>query len=373
MILGEPVKVLQIGMTDNIGGMESYLMAQYRKLNRKIVRYDFLNITGESQIVFSDEIEHNGDSIYAVPSRHKSPIRRYWGVFKLLYKKRHTYKYIVLNTCSLYYIFPLFVASLVGIPHRVIHSHNSGDEIAESLPRKCLKRLNTFLLKISATDYWACSKLAGNWMFGNHPFRVIHNAIDTPKFIFNPIVRKQMRNELGVEGKFVVGTVARFSPQKNHEFLIEIFKEVAAKRENAVLMLVGDAAGFQDRLDMIKQKVRAYHLEDKVMFLGMRNDTNKLYQAMDCHVLPSKFEGLCITAIEAQAAGLPCICSDAFSPETAVTELFKTISLDASPEAWCDYITAPVNAMRKNMQKEIILAGYDAATEIKKIEESYCR
>lgn len=367
----KPVKVLQIGMTENIGGMETYLMAQYRKLNRERVRYDFLNITGESQIVFSDEIKRNGDSIYAVPSRHKSPLGHYWGVLKLLYQKRHEYKYIVLNTCSLYYIFPLFVAALVGIPHRVIHSHNSGDEIAESLPRKCLKRLNTFLLKISATDYWACSKLAGNWMFGNHPFRVIHNAIDTPKFIFNPIVRKQMRNELGVEGKFVVGTVARFSPQKNHEFLIEIFKEIVAKREDAVLMLVGDAAGFQDRLEMIKQKVRAYHLEDKVMFLGMRNDTNKLYQAMDCHVLPSKFEGLCITAIEAQAAGLPCVCSDVFPPETSITELFETISLNASSEEWCNRILACKTTARRNMYDELVSAGYNTTTEIKKIEVFY--
>lgn len=369
----KPVKVLQIGMTENIGGMETYLMAQYRKLNRERVRYDFLNITGESQIVFSDEIKRNGDSIYAVPSRHKSPLGHYWGVLKLLYQKRHEYKYIVLNTCSLYYIFPLFVAALVGIPHRVIHSHNSGDEIAESLPRKCIKYLNTFLLKISATDYWACSKLAGKWMFKGHPFQVIHNAIDTPKFIFNPAVRRRVRKDLGLENKFVIGTVARFSPQKNHEFLIDIFKEVASKREDAVLMLVGDAAGFQDRLKMIKQKVQDYHLENKVLFLGMRKDTNELYQAMDCHVLPSKFEGLCITAIETQAAGLPCICSDVFSPETSITDLFKTMRLDASPGVWCDYITAHVNIIRKNMQKEIILAGYDAATEIERIEEFYCR
>ncbi|MCI6158861.1 MAG: glycosyltransferase [Selenomonadaceae bacterium] len=368
-----PVRVLQIGMTHNIGGMETYLMSQYRKLNREIVRYDFLNITGESQIVFSDEIEQNGDSIYAVPSRHKSLIGHYWSVFKLLYKKRHEYKYIVLNTCSLYYVFPLFVAALVGIPHRVIHSHNSGDEIAESLPRKCLKCLNAFLLKLSATDYWACSKLAGKWMFGKHPFQIIHNAIDTPKFIFNPAIRNRVRKKLGIEDKFVVGTVARFSPQKNHEFLIDIFKEIAAKREDAVLMLVGDAAGFQDRLKMIKQKVRAYHLEDKVMFLGMRKDTNELYQAMDCHVLPSKFEGLCITAIEAQAAGLPCICSDVFSRETSVTELFQTISLNASSEKWCDDIIVCGDVIRQNMQEKIVLAGYDATTEIEKIEDAYCR
>ncbi|MCF2583979.1 glycosyltransferase family 1 protein [Mitsuokella multacida] len=369
----KPVKVLQIGMTENIGGMETYLMAQYRKLNREKVRYDFLNITGESQIVFSDEIKRNGDSIYAVPSRHKSPLGHYWGVLKLLYQKRHEYKYIVLNTCSLYYVFPLFIAALVGIPHRVIHSHNSGDEIAESLPRKCIKYLNTFLLKISATDYWACSKLAGKWMFKGHPFQVIHNAIDTSKFIFNPAVRRRVRKELGIENKFVIGTVARFSPQKNHEFLIDIFKEVALKRENSVLMLVGDAAGFQDRLNRIKEKIHVYHLEDRVLFLGMRNDTNELYQAMDCHVLPSHFEGLCITALEAQAAGLPCICSDSFSEETAVTRHFYTVNLNASAESWAGVILQYANQERENTSIDFINMGYDINVEIKKMERLFLR
>lgn len=368
----KPVKVLQIGMTDNIGGMETYLMAQYRKLNRELVRYDFLNITGESQIVFSDEIEQNGDSIYAVPSRHKSPLEHYWGVFKLLYQKHHEYKYIVLNTCSLYYVFPLLVAALVGIPHRVIHSHNSGDEMAESLTRKCIKYLNTFLVKISATDYWACSKLAGEWMFGKQPFRIVRNAIDTSRFIFNPAIRKQMRKELGIENKFVIGTVARFSPQKNHEFLIDIFKEVASKRKDAILMLVGDAAGFQDRLKMIKQKVHAYHLDDKVLFLGMRKDTNKLYQAMDCHVLPSKFEGLSITAIEAQAAGLTCVCSDVFSAETHITDTYYTFSLSKSPQKWGDFILEHIEK-RVNRKLDLINAGYDINTEIKKIMMDYSR
>lgn len=369
--MGKPIKVLQIGMTDNIGGMESYLMAQYRNLNREIVRYDFLNITGESQIIFAEEIKRNGDSVYAVPSRHKSLLKHYWGIFKLLYQKRHEYKYIVLNTCSLYYVFPLFIAALVGIHHRVIHSHNAGDEITESLARKCLKRLNVFLLKASATDYWACSNLAGNWMFGAHPFLVIHNAIDTPKFVFNPAIRKRVRKDLGIENKFVIGTVARFSPQKNHEFLIDVFKEISSKRDDAILMLVGDAAGFHDRVEMIKEKIHIYHLEDKVLFLGMRDDTNKLYQAMDCHVLPSHFEGLCITALEAQASGLPCICSDSLPEETAVTRRFYTFSLNESAESWAEFILQHVGQERENTYIDFVHMGYDIDTEIKKIERLF--
>lgn len=367
----QPVKVLQIGMTPNIGGMETYLMAQYRKLNRDIVRYDFLNITGENEIVFADEIRKNGDKIYAVPSRHKLPFHHYLGICKLLLKNRHDYKYVVLNTCSLYYVFPLFMAALVGISHRVIHSHNSGDEGKSSFPRNIIKMINRVLLKISATDYWACSNLAGTWMFGSHSFKVIHNAIDAKRFIFDPKVRKKVRGKLHLEGKFVIGTVARFSPQKNHEFLIKVFREVVKREPNSVLMLVGEAAGFQDRWVMIHQKVQEYNLQDKVLFLGMRKDTDELYQAMDCHVLPSKFEGLCITALEAQAAGLPCICSDALPEETKVTDNYYSLPLTLPAGKWADFIIKNMQQDRKDMLKEFVDAGYDIDTEVKKITNLY--
>lgn len=354
-----PVRVLQIGMTDNIGGMETYLMAQYRKLDRENVRYDFLNITGESQIVFSDEIKRNGDSIYAVPSRHKSPLRHYWGILKLLYQKRHEYKYIVLNTCSLYYIFPLFVAALVGIPHRVIHSHNSGNEIAESLSRKCLKKLNKILMKISVTDYWACSKLAGKWMFGQRSFRIVHNAIDVKKFIYNPVIRQEVRQELSITNNFVIGNVARFSYQKNHEFLLDIFYEITKYDKSAILLLVGSPNGDEDRFTMIKNKIKRYRLEGKVLFLGLRKDTERLYQAMDCLVMPSRFEGLSVVAIEAQASGLPCVVSDRMTPETQITEKFYQLSLNLSPLDWVKKILEVKHFQRENELSSIQRAGYD--------------
>lgn len=371
MDMRQPVKVLQIGMTNNIGGMETYLMAQYRKLDHTKIQYDFLNITGEYEIVFADEIRKNGDHIFSVPSRHISPFVHYISIFKLLYRKRRDYQYIVLNTCSLFYVFPLFAAAIVGIPHRIIHSHNSGDEGKKTFFKSCIKAFNRFLLRYSATDYWACSQMAGKWMFGSKKFTIIHNAIDTKKFLYNPVIRQMIREDLNLKGKFVVGTVARFSPQKNHEFLIDIFNEIVKREKNSILLLVGDAAGFNSRLQMIKNKVHLYHLEDKVLFLGMRNDTNKLYQAMDCHVLPSKFEGLCITALEVQAAGLPCICSCFFSTETKITDQFYTLKLTDSPSVWAEFILNHRIKNRKNMLKEFVEAGYDIDAEISRISKIY--
>lgn len=354
-----PVKVLQIGMTHNIGGMETYLMSQYRKLDRNKVRYDFLNITGEKNIAFSEEILNNHDNIYSVPTRNKSPFYHYWKVFLLLYNLRKEYKYIVLNTCSLYYVFPLFIGMLVGIPHRVIHSHNSGDEINISFLRHLLICLNRFLMEISVTEYFACSNVAGKWMFKNHPFTIIHNAIDTSKFVYDFNIRKKIRKELNLENKFVLGNVARFSYQKNHELLIDIFQSVASRDKDAVLLLVGSANGDKARFAMIKEKVQSYHLEDKVFFLGLRKDTNRLYQAMDCLVMPSRFEGLSMVAVEAQAAGLPCICSTAMSEETKIIDEFYQIDLKAPIKKWTDVILASKNIIRKDTSQIIRNAGYD--------------
>lgn len=369
--MGKPVKVLQIGMTHNIGGMETYLMSQYRKLDRDKIRYDFLNITGEKDIAYSREILDKGDRIFSVPTRSIHPLSHYLSVISLLYKVRKQYKYIVLNTCSLYYIFPLFIGMLVGIPHRVIHSHNSGYEIKIGLVRKLLIFFNKFLMKISATDYFACSKLAGKWMFGKHPFKIIHNAIDTDKFIYNPEVRKEVRGELGLEGKFVLGNVARFSYQKNHEFLIDVFRAVVAQEKDAVLLLIGSANGDEARLAMIKDKVKKYHLGDKVIFLGLRQDTNRLYQAMDCLVMPSRFEGLSVVAIEAQAAGLPCVCSTAMTGETKITNNFFQVDLNESEEKWADKILSSRSVGRKNMFQTVCDSGYDINMVVKLITSFY--
>ena len=140
------VRVLQVGMTKNIGGMETYLMSQYRNLNFNKVRYDFINLNGEYPIAFEKEIKENS-KIFSVLGRRTHPIRHYWQIAKIIFKNRNQYRYIVLNTCHLYYIFPLFFAKIVGIPHRIIHSHNSGDEVKIGFFRNLLIIVNRFLMR----------------------------------------------------------------------------------------------------------------------------------------------------------------------------------------------------------------------------------
>ena len=366
------IYVLQIGMTKNIGGLETYLMQQFQHINKDIVRYDFVNITGEYDIVFSDEIKQSGSNIYNICSRHKNPILHYWQWIKLLRKYKNKYKAIVLNANSLEYVFPIFISKFFNIKMRVIHSHNAGFENKIGIFRKFLIKFNKLLLNFSATHYLACSQKAGEWMFGsNKKFVLIHNAINVNEYKYDLKKRQKKREELNLENKFVIGHVGRFVYQKNHDFLINIFDKVHKILPEAMLLLIGDAVEDKSYLNKAKQKVKELKLEKNVKFLGMRNDVSELMQAMDCFILPSRFEGLPLVGIEAQTSGLVCFFSNNITNEIKITNLVNFISLEKSPQFWAEKIVKNKDYIRKNKIEEITISGYNIDIEIEKIENFY--
>ncbi len=367
-----PVRVLQIGMTKNPGGLETYLMQQFDHIHHEKLMYDFVNITAEDEIVCRNHIEENGGKVYGIFSRHSNPVRHYWQWFSLLRKVAGDYRAIVLNANNLAYVYPLLLAKFFGIEKRIIHSHNAGFEFPVSIVKKILIAMNTILLKSTATDYFACSQKAGEWMFGkNQAFRVIHNAIETQDFRYNEAIRQKARKELGVVDRFVMGHVGRFSYQKNHLFLLDIFYEVRKKKPDAVLLLVGDAVNDMTFWEQAQAKVEKLGLTEHVKFLGLRKDVPQLMQAMDCFLLPSRFEGLPLVGIEAQAAGLPCFFSDAITKEVGITNLAHFISLETSPAEWAKEILQKSQILRRDRSEEIAAAGYDIEKEIGEIEDFY--
>lgn len=368
------INVLQVGMTRNHGGLETYLLQQWRHLSSSKIHYDFVNITGEYPIVAENEIRQSGSEIYSICSRHINPIKHYYQWFKLL--KTYGYKYhaIVLNTNTLEYIFPLFLAKLFRIPIRVIHSHNAGFGHAIGVKRKLLISLNRIMMKWSATDYFACSIKAGQWMFGyNQKFSVIKNAIDIKKMEYNPQKRRELRLKWGLESNFVIGHIGAFNYQKNHEFLLDIFEKIHKKNSSAILLLIGGAVDDNSFLKRAQEKVKIRHLEDVVHFLGVRNDVPDLLQIMDCFVLPSHFEGLPLVGIEAQAAGLPCFFSDTITREVGLTELAHFISLEKTPEDWAKKIISSHCIERSKFADVVAEKGYDIHKVSKKIEDIYLR
>ena len=197
----------------------------------------------------------------------------------------------------------------------------------------------------------------------------LKNAIDYKRFKYNPKVREKLRRECGIdERKFVLGHVGRFGEEKNHSFLIDILYEVKKIECNIVLLLVGTG----DLFDSIQEKVKRLGLMDSVIFVGGVLDTAPYYQMMDAFCMPSKFEGLGIAAIEAQASGLPVICSTGMPSEVVLSEHVKRISLEQKDE-WIESIVNLSDVCRRNTKAHInlIKSGYDVSYEAQKLVKYY--
>lgn len=363
------LRVLQVGMTRNLGGIETYLIEQFRHLDKTKIDYDFVNITGEYSICYEDEILASGSKIFKVVSRHKNPLLHYWQWFNILLQNKGVYDVIVLNTNSLEYVFPLVLGKIFGIPVRVIHSHNSGFENKQGLARRLLVGMNKKLLAWSANLRFACSQFAGQWMFKDNPYHVIYNAIDIHKYDADLIVREETRNALGLHTELTLLHVGRFSYQKNHSFLLDIFKEVYAIQPNSVLLLVGDTTEESELLTEVKRKIKEYGLANAVRLLGRRDDVNKIMQAADVLVMPSFFEGLTVVGIEAQASDLPLFLSDTVTKELGLLPSTQFISLEAGPTAWAKAIVNSKQHNRQSRYEELKIAGYDIGNETDRVEK----
>lgn len=363
------LRVLQVGMTRNLGGIETYLIEQFRHLDKSTIDYDFVNITGEYSICYEDEILASGSKIFKVVSRHKNPLLHYWQWFNILLQNKGVYDVIVLNTNSLEYVFPLVLGKVFGIPVRVIHSHNSGFENKQGLARRLLVGMNKKLLAWSANLRFACSQFAGKWMFQDNPYHVIYNAIDIHKYDANSIVREETRNALGLHTELTLLHVGRFSYQKNHSFLLDIFKEVHAIQPDSVLLLVGDTTEESEFLTEVKRKIKDYGLENSVRLLGRRDDVNKIMQAADVLVMPSFFEGLTVVGIEAQASDLPLLLSDTVTKELGLLPSTQFISLKAGPTVWAEAVLNNRQHNRQSRYEELKAAGYDIENETERVEK----
>jgi glycosyltransferase involved in cell wall biosynthesis len=239
---------------------------------------------------------------------------------------------------------------------------------AKGLVKSTLHRINRSSANRIATDYWACSRCAGQYFFTNEHLQSDHylfvpNAIDAKKFTYNEQTRARKRNELGIPADTtVVGFVGRLQYQKDPEFLMRIFVAFHELQQNSMLLVVGSGELEED----CKQIIRDAGLDAFVTFLGSRNDTDELYQAMDVFCLPSRFEGLGIVAIEAQAAGLPCVVSSGVPQEAAITDLVTFESKKTSPHIWACEMQRLLteNSSRRSSTEQIKDAGFDIDTVI---------
>lgn len=358
--------MIKILMVSTIGfslyGMTSSIMNYYRNFDQSDMVIDFLSPNKVSE-TFEQEISKNGGRIYVIPGRNSNPFRYMLRLKKLL--KIETYDIIHCHGNSATMAVELAVARYMKVPVRIAHCHNS------TCIHLKFHRLLKPLFQQCYTKAFACSRLAGEWVFPKNDFTVIHNGISLSEFAYNEEIREEKRTQMGLVDYKVIGHIGHFSYQKNQEFLIRLFAEIYERDHNYRLLLVGEGDTIKECQDLVS----TLKLKDAVIFFGETNDVKSLLQVIDVFVFPSRFEGLGIAVIEAQAAAVPCIVSTAIPLEANITNLVQYISLNDTLEHWVDKIMEQTNRDRKidflQNEERMNQSVYNIELEGIKLKERY--
>lgn len=365
--MAEPIRILHVLGSTNLGGAESRIMDIYRYIDREKVQFDFL-VHQTDTGYYEEEIKQLGGRIYRVPRFKLYNLLAYKKALQKFFAEHHEFKAVhghMTSTATIY----LKIAKKVGIPMTIAHARSAGVD-------KGLKgRITLWIrkpLKHRCDYMFSCSGLAAEAVFGSKntldgKVKIIPNAIDVAPFRYQEEVRQKMRSSLGVEDKFVIGHVGRFHYAKNHEYLLKIFVKIAEKKENAVLFLLGEGSLMEE----MKKLAISLGIEEKVIFFGNKKETWDYYQAMDYFVFPSRFEGLPGTVVEAQSAGLKCLISDTIAKEVGITDLVTYKSIEVEPAEWAAWVLEHENYIREDVYEQIAAAGFDVKEQAKRYEQFY--
>jgi len=366
--MDKSIKILHVLGALNRGGAETMIMNIYRNIDREKIQFDFMIHTNE-KCDYEDEIETLGGKIYRTSKYKGKNHFSYKAQWNKFFKEHEEYKIIhghMRSTASIY----LKIAKKYGRT-TIAHSHSTASR--GNIVEQIVKNIMQFPIRNIADYFFACSDEAGKWLFGkniinNKNYKLIKNAIEVEKYIFNKNKRKALRNQLSLTGKLVIGHVGSFTYPKNHKRLIEIFNEIYKNNKNSRLLLVGDGPL---KLKIINQ-IKSLELENKVKFVGVVSNVNDYLQAMDIFIFPSFFEGMPVSLIEAQASGLPCLTSLLVTKEAKILKSNKYISLKQLDSYLVkEAMKLYTNNKREDTSFEIKKAGYDIKEETKKLENFY--
>lgn len=359
------IEVLQVGLSSNLGGIESCILNYHRNIDTSKIQFDYVDIYGRG-IACEDEILQYGGKVYILPDYKKHPIRMA-GELKKVILNNH-YDVIHINILSAANLIPVSVACRNSGGVVAVHSHNTA--VPSGIFRFIMHQLNLRKLRGMPVKKWACGLKAGKWMWGNkfEKSSVVPNAIEMGKFIKNLEKRNALRAQCGFsKNDIVLGFVGRFSEQKNVLFLSEILFCLKKKSLKYKLLLIGDGVLKKS----LEEKLRFYDVMDSVYFAGFQKEVSAWYQAMDVLVLPSFFEGVPIVGIEAQATGLPCFISDKVSDELNITGLVKYLPINRGGEVWANAINAYLKI--RNEKKKVFPKEYQIQYAVKQLEKQYER
>lgn len=366
----EPVRILHVLGKLNRGGAETLVMNWYRNIDRTKFQFDFVLHTTED-CSYSDEVIALGGKIFSVPEYRGKNHFQYCQAWREFFEQHKEYKIIhghVRSTAAIY-------LSIAKKYNRVTISHSHAINAGSGI-EGMIKTILQYPIRYIADYQWACSEAAGKFLFGKtgvkkNKFSIVKNAIDVKKFEYNNCVRQEVRSELSLSDKIVVGHVGRFTFEKNHTFLIDVFEKFHRENDDSVLLLVGIGPLF----DEVRENVKNKNLQNSVLFLGERADIDRIMQGIDLFLFPSLYEGLGIVALEAQAADLPVIISDRIPMDVKILEDTQVCSVDRanSYELWCEIMKKTDYTLRKRKSRTELLinAGYDIEVETSKLLKKY--
>lgn len=368
------IRVLHILDELNTGGAEQVVFSYLQNIDKKKYQWDFIvmNIPGKPDGRLEEKVRKLGCNVYKVTKKRDNLIKNIIEVDNIISLGHYDIVHSHLYEVSAFY---LLSAKIHKVPVRIAHNHSSNQTrgIKVDLLRHILKPI----LKYAANSYVACGIDAATALWGNRLYelgkvKIIYNAIDTTKFQYKDDVRRQIKSELKIDGCKVIGTVGRFSIEKNPIFNIEIFKEIHKRDSRTRLVIVGEG----ELINEIEYKIKEYSLENSVILLGRRNDVYDLLNCFDVFLLPSLSEGLPIALVEAQCNGLPCVVSDCVTKEVAFSNNVRYLSLKSSAIEWADNVIKMFNYREidsKIAKDRVISNGYDIVDAANELDNFYTK
>lgn len=350
------------------GGKKNLVMEYYRKIDRTRVQFDFI-CDEDSNAIPTEEIEALGGRVYVIP-RYQNIFANIRAIKKICRENRYKICHGYNGSMN---IFALYGAWCAGVPIRI----NESISMAHGDDRKTIiKNMLKPFSQCFATHYMANGETCGRWQFGGRLFdvgkvAVFKTVINVDENRYDKMLREKCRKEFGLENNVVIGHIGRLTIQKNTLFMIDIFSEIAGLEEKAKLLIIGDG----DLREKMLKRIKYYGIEEKVLYLGRREDIKQFYNAMDAFLLPSLYEGLPVTGVEAECHGLPMFFSTEISKESSACEdLGMFVGLDVPAKEWAEIVLRKIREnKRADHSEDVKRAGFDSATEAGKLLEYYER
>ena len=361
------IKILHVIVGFIGGGVEEFLYNNIINLPKE--DYDISIVAYEKSLKECiDKFKKLDIKIYELNNSNVKDIQNNKFIYNIIKKNKFDIVHVHMTEFSMY---PCRVARLLNTKIIIAHSHNIF--ISNSFIENLKFKMHRKLTKLLSNRYMACSKGAAVSLFGknnmkNEKVKIINNGINIERFRFNKDIRTSIRKKLKIKNdEILIGHIGRFTEQKNHKFILEIFDKICEMRENYKLLLIGEGHLKEE----IKEYAEGLGLNDKVIFKENTEKIEEMYNAMDYFLFPSIYEGLGMVTIEAQVNGLKVLASDVIPQEANITNNIKFLSLKKNPEDWANIIINENLADREKKIRTEKILEFDSRNTAMELDKYY--